>query len=125
MSLPEDDKIIPLHEERLKVGKRTVATDITTVSTRTETVNEEVNLELAINDFQIERVPVGQIVDTLPTVREEGDTIIIPIYEEVVVKRIKLVEEIRITSYKSIHQHTETVSLRKEVVEISTGKDQK
>lgn len=40
---------------------------------------------LGHDDVEIERAAVGREVDQAPTVREDGDTLIIPIVEEVVV----------------------------------------
>ncbi|HWD99165.1 MAG TPA: DUF2382 domain-containing protein [Bryobacteraceae bacterium] len=51
------------------------------------------------DDYEIEHVPIGRIVDRPPTERHEGETLILPVMEEVLVyqKKIFLREEIRIT----------------------------
>ena len=63
---------------------------------------------------EIEHVPVGRTVDAVPPVREEGDTTIFPVMEEVVVveRRLVLKEEIRIRHLRSTERHQETVVLR-------------
>ena len=50
-------------------------------------------------EYNIERVAVGKIVTDTPVQRQEGDTLILPVTEEVLVteKRLLLREEIRIT----------------------------
>jgi stress response protein YsnF len=47
---------------------------------------------------EIGRVPVGRPVDTMPPVRQEGDTTIVPVVEEIIVvgRRLILKEEVRI-----------------------------
>jgi hypothetical protein len=51
------------------------------------------------DDYEIEHVAVGRIVDQPPAERHEGETLILPVMEEVLVyqKKIFLREEIRIT----------------------------
>jgi len=77
--------------------------------------NEEVN---------VERVPVNEYADTLPEVRYEGDTTIIPVIKEVAVvqKRILVVEEIRITKKTHITEEERTVPLKKEIVSVETSR---
>ena len=54
------------------------------------------------DDYDIKHVPVGQIIDTPVTQRQEGETLVLPVVEEVLVYRRKLYlrEEIRITRRK-------------------------
>ncbi|MDZ4799481.1 MAG: DUF2382 domain-containing protein [Bryobacteraceae bacterium] len=53
---------------------------------------------LFADEVGIDRVAVNQIVDELPTNRQEGDILIIPVVEEILVvqKRYMIKEEIRI-----------------------------
>ncbi|MDQ6678921.1 MAG: DUF2382 domain-containing protein [Acidobacteriota bacterium] len=50
-------------------------------------------------DYTIERVSIGRIVQSTPEQRQEGDTLVLPVVEEILVseKKILLQEEIRIT----------------------------
>jgi hypothetical protein len=54
------------------------------------------------DDYDIEHVPVGRILDAPVPQRQEGDTLVLPVIEEVLVYRRKLYlrEEIRITRRK-------------------------
>jgi hypothetical protein len=56
-------------------------------------------------EVQIERVPGNQLVDEPVAVRCEGDTMIIPVIEEVVVveTRLQLKEEVRVTKRQISH----------------------
>src|SRR5215204_587775 len=91
--------VIPVLTEELNVRREKVLTGGVrihkTVAERTETVNEPVLQE----EVRVERVPVNQVVSEAPPVRYEGDTIIVPLLEEVMVveKRLVLREEVRIT----------------------------
>ena len=54
------------------------------------------------DDYDIEHVPVGRIIDAPVAQRQEGETLVLPVVEEVLVYRRKLYlrEEIRITRRK-------------------------
>ena len=57
-----------------------------------------VSPEFFESDYQIERVQIGQIVESAPEQRQDGDTLVLPVVEEVLVceKKLLLKEEIRI-----------------------------
>ena len=59
---------------------------------------------------------MDKVVEKADAVRSEGDTTIIPLYEEVLVveKRLVLVEEIRITKRQTEKRELERVTLRRE-----------
>lgn len=79
--------VVPVIEESLEVGKRTVDQGgyriVKTVSVREEWVDEP----LLSQTSHVERRPIGQLLPTLdvPASRQEGDTLIISIVEEVLV----------------------------------------
>lgn len=108
--------VIPLLEEQLKIARRQVLTGGVrvhkTVEERTETVDEPTLKE----DLDIQRVPVNQFVAAPPAVRYEGDTMIVPLMEEVLVVEKKLVlrEEIRITTSRRTVRQPQQVVLRRE-----------
>jgi hypothetical protein len=54
------------------------------------------------DEYDIEHVPIGRILDAPVAQRQEGDTLVLPVVEEVLVYRRKLYlrEEIRITRHK-------------------------
>jgi len=63
---------------------------------------------------EIERTPMARHVEAMPAIREEGDTVVIPIVEEVLVveRRLFLKEEVRVRRVRSTEIHQETVTLR-------------
>lgn len=130
MPMAPTDAAIPLVEERLEVGKREVQTGGVRVSTRVREREEVVDLPLKREAVEVERVAVGRVVETVPEVRREGDTLIVPLVEEVLVveKRLVLREEVRVTTRRSLAHQPQRVKLRSEEAEIerlgpSAGRD--
>jgi stress response protein YsnF len=69
-------------------------------------------------DVQVERVPVNRFVAEPVSVRYEGDTMIIPVMEEltVVEKRLHVKEELRVTKRQITTPQSRPVRLRTEEV---------
>ncbi len=113
---------IPVVQEELQIGKRTV--DTGRGVRLHKTVTEEairVDEALAQQGLEIERIPVNAWVEGPPPVqRHEGDTLVVPVLEEVLVveKRLRLKEEIRITARASYRHASEQVILRSEQVTV-------
>ena len=120
-------KVIPVVEEKVSVDKRVIETGKVLISKKVTEQQTSVSLPLVREQFDIERVPVNEVVDTPPpATRYEGDTTIIPVLREVMVvqKRYEIIEEIRITKRKTETTDTQQVSLRKEEVTIErSGND--
>ncbi len=105
-------------EESLHVNKVPVIRDHVRVTTHVSTRDEVVELETNNEEVSIERVAIGRIVDVAAAPRTEGDTLIVPVYEEIYVveKRLVLREEVRVTRSLSRQTRSETVTLRSEQV---------
>ena len=130
MSAPEDERpnaealaetIIPLHAEEVAISRRRIDTAEIRVATVTHEVSKVVREEFIRETVQIERTPIGRIVDTAPEVRQDGDVTIIPVIEEVVVvqRKLLLTEEIRVRRARTAAEHVETVTLRQQDVEVT------
>ncbi|HEY8610313.1 MAG TPA: DUF2382 domain-containing protein [Roseomonas sp.] len=93
-----DETVVPIVEETLHVGKRLVETGRVRVSLSTEVEEEILRGTLRTRHAEVERRPVGRTVTEVPRVRQEGDVVIIPVVEEVLVveKRLVLKEEIHL-----------------------------
>ena len=104
---------LPLYAEALVVARRQTHSTVR-VATVTHEHEQLVDEALTHERVEIEHVPIGRTVETVPPVREEGDTTILPVVEEVVVveRRLVLKEEIRIRRLRSTERHQETVTLR-------------
>jgi len=105
---------LSLLAEQLVVTRRRVEHDIVRVKTVTREREQQVDEPLTDERIEVERVPIGRIVEAVPPVREEGDTTVMPVVEEVVVveRRLMLKEEVRIRRVRSTGHHRETVVLR-------------
>ena len=121
MSIPplpkalEDDTLsLQLHAEEISIERRRVETGRVKLQVRTASHDHQVDEELTHERVQIERVAVGRVVDVAPPTRQEGDTTVISIVEEIVVveRRLVLKEEVRLTRVRVAERHRETVSLR-------------
>jgi uncharacterized protein (TIGR02271 family) len=106
---------IPLVEEKLQVNKQTVETGRVRIRTIVDEHLARITEELERDDVSIERVPVNQEVTAVPRMREEGDVLIIPLVEEVVVveKRLVVREELRIHRNRKRERVDEAVRLRR------------
>lgn len=107
--------VVPLYEEDLAVSKRVVEKGRVQVSRTTSQREELVDELLAREQVEVERIPIGKSVDAAPSIREEGDTIIVPVVEEVLVvgRRLVLKEEVRIRRVHGTEHHQERVTLRR------------
>ena len=111
-----DQILVPLHAEEVSVGKRRVVTGQVKVATVTRQQEQLVEELLEHDHVEIERIAIGKEVDAAPPVREDGDTLIIPIIEEVVVveRRLMLKEEVRVRRIRETQRYQERVVVRKQ-----------
>jgi len=112
--------VIPVIAEEIAVEKRVVESGKVRISKRISEHEELVDVPLFREEVRVERVPINLFVEALPAVRQEGDTMIIPVVEEqiVVQKKLLLVEELRVRKEVVEHHQPQTVNVRKEEVEI-------
>ena len=110
----QDAEIIPLVQEELVVSKRKRETGRVRVRTELHWRTGHARADLYRDHVEVERVPVGREVDEAPPIREEGDTVIIPVVEEVLVveKRLLLKEEVHLKRIRSVEHTDEAVRLR-------------
>lgn len=112
--------IIPVIEERVKVGRRERETGrvrlVKTVREERATIDEPLMRE----HVDVERVAVNRPIEGPVESHYDGDTLVIPVLEEVlyVEKRLMLKEELRITRRRVEERHPEEVTLRKEEVRV-------
>src|ERR1700722_18401382 len=96
-SSPITEIVVPLHVEDVSIGRRKVERD---VRVKLETVNRDhlIDEALAQEKVEIERVAIGRPIEAIPPVRQDGDTTVVSVVEEVLVveRRLVLKEEIRL-----------------------------
>jgi stress response protein YsnF len=107
---------VPVVEERAVVRKRKKVTGAVRVRTLVHRHEEVVDRPLAVETVEVERVPLDRWVEAPVPVRQEGDTTVVTLHEEVVVveKRLRATEEVRITRRTSTRHAEERVTLRRE-----------
>lgn len=113
----EDDALtIPVVEEQAEILKRRKVTGAVRVRTVTHEDEELVEAPVVTETVEVERVPVDRWVEAPVPVRQEGDTTIVSLHEEIVVieKRLKVTEEVRITRHRTTGKAAERVTLRRE-----------
>ena len=100
------------------VYKERVTTDTVRLHKRVHEDEQILDIPVQTEAIEVERVPVGRWIDAPPDVRREGDTTVYPVVEEVLVveKRLRLVEEVRVTRRQETRQVQERVGLRREEV---------
>ena len=120
-SIPDDAVVIPVIEEQLEVGKRTVVTGKVLLDRRVQEYHETLDVPLAVSTFDIERVVLNRHVDAAPPVRQEGDTTIYSLVEEQLVLTTQLVlkEELRVTRRQTERRDTRTVTLKRDLIEMT------
>lgn len=106
--------VVPLAEEQLTVEKRTVETGRVRVHKTVHERSQPVDQPLYADQVEVERVRLDQVIDSPPGVRCEGDVIIVPLVEEVLVKQIVLREEIWIRRRRREISPPEAQTLRYE-----------
>lgn len=114
------DQVIPIVEETAVVTKRVAPTGRVRIHTTVEERSELVGADLEREEVVVERVPIDREITAAPAVRQEGDVMIVPVVEEVLVieKRLVLKEELRIQTRRTVERVEEPVVLRRTVATV-------
>jgi uncharacterized protein (TIGR02271 family) len=106
---------IPLAKEEIRITKAFHETG--RVRLRTRVVKESVVVDVPFirDEVKVERIEIGRYVDQPPVTRQEGDTLIVPVLEEVpiVEKRLLLVAELHVKRRKATIHRRRTIQLRR------------
>lgn len=118
-----EETIIPIIEETLRVDKRVIEQGgfriVKTVSTEDVVIEEPTVHEAAT----VDRKAVNRLLapgEELPKARRDGDTLIIPIFEEVLVteKRMRVTEELHVVLSRTETVTPQSTTIRRESVRI-------
>lgn len=115
---PTDEARIPMAEERLTVDRRTVETGRVQLRNRVEEEERRVRETLLHEKVRVERLPADVLLDEPPQLRQKDDRLVVPVFEEVIVRRYRLMEEVHLITERSEEPFDETVTLRRNRVEI-------
>lgn len=107
---------VAVAEERAVVRTAKRITGAVQARTVVHEREERLDVPLEAETVEVERVRLDRWLDAPMEVRQEGDTTVVPIHEEVLVveKRLKLVGEVRLTRRRGTTRGTQRVTLRRE-----------
>jgi uncharacterized protein (TIGR02271 family) len=117
----DEEHAVPIHEEVVTVSKRPVERARLRIDKRVSAREVDVSVPLVHEDAVVERVSINRVVSEAPPTRQEGDTLIIPVVEEVAVveRRLVLREEVRVQKRSTTETFEQSVTVRSESVEVS------
>lgn len=118
---PADTNVLRLFAEDVDVSRQTVETGRVRVAKVTRVRDHVVDELLARTNVEVERVPVGRIVEAIPEVRDDGDLMVVPVVEEtlVVERRLVLKEELHIRRVQTKERFRDTVKLRYQTADVT------
>jgi uncharacterized protein (TIGR02271 family) len=110
---------IPLIAEEVNIGKNVHQSTVRiekVVTSRDVTVDDPLTRE----EFEIRRVPVNKVIPEPIPPRQEGDTFILPVFEEVLVTETRLLlrEEVHIVRRRVEVHDPRTITLRREEIQV-------
>lgn len=114
--------VVPIVQESVAVTKAVVERERVRVLIESTIGDETIDVPLQEESLRVERVEVRRFVDSAEGPRQDGDTTIVPLYEEVLVveKRLLLREELHITRERQERVERRTVAIRREKAEVQT-----
>lgn len=118
--MKREEVVIPVVQETARVTKRAVSRGTVRVTKRVVEHDEVIDTSTIAEEVEIERVARDVVLKKPAKPRREGDTLIVPVMEEITVveKRLVLVEELYIRRKKVKRPSKETVRLRREEVNV-------
>ncbi len=117
---PDDPLVLPVIAEHVVVQRNTRITGRVRISKTVHEREELIDEPLLRRTVHVEHVPINRVVEGEIPVRYEGDTMIIPVVEEVLVveKRLMLKEELHITQRQQEIRQPQRIILRREDIAV-------
>ena len=110
--------LIPLVDEKLNLQIRTITTGQVNVNITTTEEPQTFRGELSSETVTVEHIPIDKYIDEPPAVRQDGDVTVYPVVQEVLVKRLLLREEVRVTRVRRSEPFAETTSVRRQTATV-------
>ena len=127
MSSRNEQVVVPVVHEEVQVARERVETGVVRVRKVMQERVEVIDEPVLHDEVDIEHVAINRPVDAPQPPREEGDVLIVPVYEEVITvqKQWVLREEIHFRRREVRTRHREEVVVREEsaVVERHPGRE--
>ena len=113
-----NERPLPVVEEELRVGREQVETGAVRVRVRSVQGHEPLRLDMVSELVDVERVPVGQPVAQRREPWHDGETLVVPVYEEKVVLQRTLVlkEEVRLRRRQERRTEDRVAVVRRDTV---------
>lgn len=125
--MDEAGMVIPVVADEVRVRKERTVTGRVRLRKIVHHEEQTVDEPILKERVSVERVAIDQWVDEAPPIRSEGEMLVIPVVEEVLVveKRLRLREEVRITWHHEEEHEPQHIVVRREEVRIErAGADQ-
>lgn len=106
--------ILPVVEEQLDIRKVTVETGAVRIRKIVHEDVQAVPMTLMHEQVSVTRVAANRVVAETFGSRQEGDTLVIPVFREVLTRQLLLVEEVRVTTHRSPEPSTQQVTMKRE-----------
>lgn len=115
------EQVVELREEELLVHREMRELGEARIETRIEEVPARLEVEAIAEEVNVEHIPVGEVVSERAEPYQDGDTLIVPVYEEqlVVTKRLVLRENLRIRRVRTTERQLFEDTLRRERADIT------
>lgn len=122
VDLDKEDLTYSLAEEQLQADVYETRIGTVAISKRTEELPVEGEVDVDHDEVEIEHKEINEPVAESEQPWYDGDTLVIPVYEEVLVteKRLYLKEEIRVTRVKTTEQVKVQDTVRRQVVDVTS-----
>jgi uncharacterized protein (TIGR02271 family) len=104
----------PVLHEQLDIRKVAEETGVVRVRKIVHDETRTVDMTLIREEVVVTRVPVNKVVDEKFPSRQDGDTLVIPVFKEILIKQLVLVEEVHVTTRRSPENTTQQVTLKRE-----------
>jgi uncharacterized protein (TIGR02271 family) len=114
------ETVIPVIVEEARIHKERRVTGKVRLRKIVHHEEQTVDEPLLKERVSVERVTIDQWVDEAPPIRNEGETLVVPVVEEVLVveKRLRLREEIRLTWHQEEEHEPQRLVVRREEVRV-------
>ena len=116
MDEERNDIVIPVVEEEVVAGARPVKSGGVRVDKHVDQRIRRVQVPLLHEEVEVRRVPVNKVVKEAPSVRRQGDVVIVPVVEEelIITKRLVLREEIHLITRRTKERFVKDVTIDRE-----------
>ncbi|MHB0857335.1 MAG: YsnF/AvaK domain-containing protein [Anaerolineae bacterium] len=112
--------VIPVVSEQLKVGRRTTETGRVRLTKLVHEEEQVIDEPIVRDEVVVERVPANRPLKQPMETHYDGDTLVIPVLEEVLIvrKQLMLKEEIHIVKRRTTTSEPQRVAVRQEQVRV-------